>query len=68
MSMNEPLLDSWASFQKEHRCSVDRMLCRPRLRDAFLDAARLATRTEDEEQLLWGVVNLRKQKALPKTH
>ena len=66
--MNEPLLDSWASFQKEHRCSVDRMLCRPSLRNAFLDAARLATRLEDEKQLLWGVVNLRKRKSLPKTH
>ncbi len=67
--MNEPLRDTWLMFQRDHdRCSIDRMLCRPRLRNAFLDAARLATRTEDEEQLLWGVVNLRKQKALPKTH
>ena len=66
--MNE-LRDTWLMFQRDHdRCSVDRMLCRPSLRNAFLAAARLATRTEDEEPLLWRVVTLRKKKALPKTH
>jgi hypothetical protein len=67
--MNESLRDTFLMFQRDHdRCSVDRMLCRPSLRNAFLAAARLSTRTEDEEPLLWGVVNLRKKKALPKTH
>ena len=67
--MDTSLRDTWLMFQRDHdRCSVDRMLCFPELRNAFLDAARLATRAEDEGPLLWAVVNLRKQKALPKTH
>ena len=43
----------------------DRMLCRPKYRDAFLHAAKLVTGVEDEETLLWSVVNLRKRKSLP---
>jgi hypothetical protein len=31
MSMTE-LRDTWLMFQREHRCSVDRMLCNPDLR------------------------------------
>lgn len=61
----DALRDTWLAFQKEHGCSVDRMLCRPALRAEFLHSARLATGIEDEETLLWGTVGLRKKKALP---
>lgn len=62
---NEALRDSWLMFQREHHCSVDRMLCNPELRTEFLEAARLATGEENEQTLLWGIVALRKKKFLP---
>lgn len=37
----------------------------PSLRNEFLASARLATGLDDEEQLLWGVLSLRKRKTLP---
>ncbi len=63
--MTTPLRDTWLMFQREHPCSVDRMLCCPSLRTLFLESAQLATGSNDEEQILWAVVNLRKKKALP---
>lgn len=63
--MKQNLLDTWLMFQKEHQISVDRMLCRPSARGAFLDSARLATGLVDEEDILWQVVSLRKKKAIP---
>lgn len=64
--MNDNALrDTWLMFQREHSCSVDRMLCRSSLRAEFLSAARLATGVHDEETLLWGIVSLRKNKSLP---
>lgn len=59
------LLQTWLMFQKEHRISIDRMLCRPEARDAFLASARLATGITDEESILWGIVSLRKKKSIP---
>lgn len=59
------LRDVWLEFQVLHRCSLDRMLCNPAMRQAFLMAAREATQCEDEEQLLWGLVGMRKNKTLP---
>ncbi len=61
----DALKDTWTMFQREHGISVDRMLCRPDLRAEFVEGARLATGELDEEQLLWGVVQLRKSKKLP---
>ena len=61
----EALRDTWLMFQREHSCSVDRMLCRPSLRNEFVAAATIATKSEDEEALLWAVVGLRKRKVLP---
>lgn len=55
----------WIDFQAQHDCSVDQMLCSPQLRNQFLEAARLATQSNDEFQLLWSVVSLRKSKRLP---
>ena len=52
-------------FQREHGCSVDRMLCRPALRQEFLAAARAVCGCDDEETILWDTVNLRKKKSLP---
>lgn len=59
------LRDSWLMFQREHGCSVDRMLCDPNLRGDFLASAKLATKSDDERELLWAIVGLRKKKTLP---
>ncbi len=58
------LRDTWLMFQREHGCSVDRMLCRPELRDEFFAAARTVCDCDDEESILWSTVNLRKKKSL----
>lgn len=57
--------DTWLMFQREYGCSVDRMLCTPHLRTEFLEAARRVAECQDEEQLLWAVIGLRKKKSLP---
>jgi hypothetical protein len=59
------LRDTWLMFQREHGCSIDRMLCRPRLRSKFIAAARTVCGCEDEVTILWNTVNLRKKKTLP---
>lgn len=59
------LRDTWLMFQREHGCSVDRMLCRPALRLEFIAAARAVCGCDDEESILWETVNLRKKKTLP---
>lgn len=59
------LRDTWLMFQREHGCSVDRMLCRPTLRTEFLAVAALVAQCDDEETLLWAIVGLRKKKVLP---
>lgn len=64
MSSNA-LRDTWMMFQREHTCSVDRMICKPEYRNAFLAAARTVSDMNDEETILWAVVNLRKKKSLP---
>lgn len=61
------LHDTWLMFQREHSCSVDRMLCSPRLRNAFLEAAREVAKEDGEEEILWTLVGLRKKKTLPRT-
>lgn len=61
----DALRDTWLMFQRDHQCSVDRMLCRPEHRNAFLQSARLVAGVDDEEILLWAVVNMRKKKSLP---
>lgn len=62
------LRDTWLTFQQEYRCSIDRMLCRPALRSEFLEAARLATDSDDEESILWELMSLRKRKELSASH
>ena len=61
----EALRDTWTMYQREHHCSVDKMLCNPELRTEFLTAATQATGCTDEQQLLWSLVALRKKKSLP---
>ena len=61
----DALRDTWLMFQREHDCSIDRMLCDPLLRQQYLDAAQQATGISDEQALLWRTVNLRKRKQLP---
>jgi hypothetical protein len=62
------LRDTWLMFKWEHQCSLDRMLCRPALRSEFLEAARLATGSDDEESILWELMSLRKRKELSTSH
>ena len=59
------LRDTWLMFQREHGCSVDRMICKPEYRTAFLQSARLVAGVDDEETLLWGIVSMRKNRSLP---
>lgn len=63
----ESLRDTWLMFQRDRRCSIDRMLCDPELRREFLQAARPVAGCDDEQQLLWSLVGLRKKKTLPST-
>lgn len=63
----ESLRDLWLMFQREHQCSLDRMLCNPVLRKQLLDAAHVVMPNTDEEQILWSLVSLRKKKTLPRT-
>lgn len=58
------LKDTWLAFRKEHQCSIDRMLCSPALRSAFVAAAKAATKSDDEEAIRWGLMGLRKNKDL----
>lgn len=61
------LRDVWLMFKREHNCSIDRMLCSPGLRNEFLAAVRQVVVDADEEDTLWSLVQLRKNKLLPRT-
>lgn len=58
----DPIRDTWTAFHKEHHCSIDRMLCCPALRTAFVASASAATGSADEQAILWHLVGLRKNK------
>lgn len=61
----QALCDTWLMFQREHRCSIDRMLCSNLLRAEFIaDAKRIVGEVSDDE-LLWALIGLRKKKILP---
>ncbi len=61
------LLDCWTMFQREHEdVSVDRMVCDPTLRDAFVESAVSGVADATEEQILWVLMGLRKARHLPK--
>lgn len=54
-------------FQREKKCSVDRMLCTPELRTEFLAAVHPFSDGKTEAEILWLLVGFRKSKALPRT-
>lgn len=60
----DELREIWTMFQRDHKCSIDRMLCDPGLRSRFLEATR-AIFPDDETTILWALVSLRKNKRLP---
>lgn len=63
--MNIELLgNTWLRFKQIHSCSIDRMLCSPKLRGDFIALAKKSVDCTDEEQLLWTLVSLRKNKKL----
>ncbi|TWU17959.1 hypothetical protein Poly21_01110 [Allorhodopirellula heiligendammensis] len=62
----QPLLDSWIMFQREHTVSVDRMICDPLLRVAFLESLGSIAATHSENEILWALMSLRKRKELSK--
>lgn len=61
------LKDIWTMFKREHDCSVDRMVCDPKLRNDFLQSARRVCGTQDEFTILWALMQLRKRKELKAT-
>lgn len=61
----QALLDCWTMFRREHNnISVDRVACDPKLRNEFVEVARRICGCEDEEQILWTLMGLRKRKLL----
>lgn len=59
----QALLDCWTMFRREHAVSVDRLVCSPELREAFVSQARVVCKC-DEEEILWNLMSLRKKKLL----
>lgn len=64
---DQTLRDLWLTFQREHQCSLDRLLCNPVLRSEFLIVAKPMVPSSTEEQILWSIISLRKRKTLPRT-
>jgi hypothetical protein len=61
----QALLDWWTMFRREHdNVSVDRMVCDPKLRAAFLEFAGSVLANATEEHILWAIMGLRKGKLL----
>jgi len=62
----QALLDSWKMFRREHDVSVDRMICDPLLRTAFLESLVPIADECCEKEILWTLMSLRKGKELSK--
>lgn len=63
---DDSLRDHWLAFQRDRKCSIDRMLCDPELRQEFLSTVRLSDDCSDDEQtILWQLVSLRKRRLVP---
>jgi hypothetical protein len=60
----DSLPNLWRNFKISRDCSVDRMICSPELRNAFLEFVRSATGKADEETILWDLMALRKRGGL----
>jgi len=59
------LLDCWVMFSRAHEITVDRLVCDPKLRDEFVAHAARVCGSSDEEEILWALMGLRKQKKIP---
>ena len=63
----QAILDTWTMFRREHNnVSVDRMICDPSMRTAFLNIAVPIAGDATESQILWTLMSLRKRKMLPR--
>lgn len=60
----QALRNVWLMFKREHGCSIDRMVCDPRLREAFLASASCIVRCDNEHEILWSLLRLRKNRTL----
>lgn len=61
----QDLLACWANFRSKHQnVSVDRMICDPVLRMAFLESLGSTVAKHSEKELLWAPMSLRKRKEL----
>ena len=49
----QSLVDSWKMFQREHDISIDRLVCSPLLRQAFVDQVSPVCGSNDEQSILW---------------
>lgn len=58
------LMEAWTFFKRENCCSIDRMLCCPKLRRDFCESVQRICGNLREEAILWGVIHLRKTRAL----
>lgn len=56
------LFGCWKLFQREHNISIDRLVCAPELRQAFILSADAACGSSDEEEILWSLLTMRKNK------
>ncbi len=56
----------WTMFRREHDVSVDRMICEPTLRIAFLESVKIACPNTSERDVLWMLMSLRKRKEISK--
>ena len=66
--MEPVLIASYRVMLKAHptRCSVDRILCDPKLRTEYLDLVRARAGERREFDILQGLHNLRKRSRLPR--
>lgn len=65
--VDDCLIRVFTTLAETRGCSVDDVLECPLLRQAFLDGVRLELGALPERQLLHRLVNLRKQKRLPRS-
>ncbi len=61
------LTDCWVMFQREHNVSIDRLVCDPALRSEFVASATRVCGSNDEREILWTLMRLRKNKSLSPT-
>ncbi len=67
MISDSTLIDVFDNMVAEHRCSVDAILVPPELREDFLSRSRSFLGDGGVRLLLQRLINLRKQRKLPKS-